>query len=67
MTFSLHVGACALLLASACVEPVQYGGPIPIDGPGLQARLLHLCTLTGQATGCETLATPPAEETPDGG
>ncbi len=54
--------ALGALFVGACVEPIQYGGPIPIDAAGLQARLSHLCVLTGQTTGCETLAASPEDE-----
>ena len=47
--------ACALALAG-CVEPVQYGGPIPIDHAGLRARLERLCGVTEQTLGCPLLA-----------
>jgi len=46
-------GALAL---TACVEPRQYGGPIPVDQAGLEARLTRLCTFTGQTEGCVALA-----------
>jgi hypothetical protein len=46
-----------LLTLSACVEPGQYGGPIPVDGAGAAARLARLCSVADQ-TVCAAL---PAE------
>lgn len=54
--------ACAVL-SVGCAEPVQYGGPIPVDQAGVQARLRSQCGVTKQSIGCAALA--PAEA--DGG
>lgn len=41
---------------AACVEPVQYGGPIPVRQAGLVGRLESVCGWTAQSVGCEALA-----------
>jgi hypothetical protein len=41
-----HAAFAAALFAvgvSACRPPIQYGGPIPIDEAGMQARMRALC------------------------
>jgi hypothetical protein len=53
----VHAAALALLLAG-CVEPVQYGGPIPIDARGLEGRVASLCSFASGSVGCEALAPP---------
>ncbi len=42
------------LLTAACVEPQQYGGPIPIEQRGLTARLETVCG-GSQETVCAAL------------
>jgi hypothetical protein len=48
-----------LLTASlvGCVEPGQYGGPIPIDPIGTTARLESLCAIAQQPV-CGMIAGP---------
>ncbi len=47
-------GVTCLFLAS-CVEPTQYGGPIPVDQAGTLARLSSLCAVASQPV-CGALA-----------
>lgn len=52
-----------LLSVVACVEPEQYGGPIPIDTFGVEARLAHMCAVAPQPM-CGAIAEPvePADD-----
>ncbi len=52
--------AFALCGLASCVEPGQYGGPIPVDQSGLEGRLETACTITQQSM-CGLLATDDEE------
>jgi len=40
------------LATAACVEPGQYGGPIPVDHAGVTARFERLCGMTEHTKAC---------------
>ncbi|MBV9946745.1 MAG: hypothetical protein JOZ69_07855 [Myxococcales bacterium] len=51
---------------AACVEPVQYGGPIAVDEAGLGRRIRVVCGL-GIHRSAEATCAPPASTALRGG
>ncbi len=55
------------LAQAACIEPTQYGGPIPVRQAGLAARLESYCRTSPVGIGCESFASARDDEGRDPG